>query len=338
MIKNRLLFGFALAAAVFVSCGAVWIIHAPSGLAPAAVLAPGAAPGSGTVDANPFAKGEYMAQPAAQAPSANTGTGVFKLDDKGRLALDADTRIRLEMLVSALPANATMHELQEAELAAVEGLPQPAAKEAVHILRAYVGYTRADAALNAEFAAAAGITPEAMLDKVIALRRQHLGTETADALFAEQERHDRYGIRIAMLEADPKLTAQEKLTRMEALQRTLPGDAAAIGAEIDASRSALLMEQEVAALRQQGATEAQVRQLRERQVGPEAAESIVEMEEQKMDWERRQQAFQQQKNAIVQMRLGEQQERDRIEMLLSQLYSEEERHAARAFHQLRPAR
>jgi lipase chaperone LimK len=173
-----------------------------------------------------------------------------------------------------------------------------------------------------------------MLNKLVVLRRQHLGAEVANALFAAQEAQDRFGIQIAGIDADQKLTAQEKLARLDVLQRSLPKDVPGLHAELDASRSALMMEQGVAALRQQGAPEAQVRQLRERHVGAEAAQNIGAMEVQKIDWEHRQQVFSQQKNAVAQMNLSEQQKQEKIEALLRQLYAEEEIPIARAFNQL----
>ena len=335
MNDKRLLYGFLMAtAALVIVGGAVWLMRSSPQEEPAPPSASAAVQGSGTVDANPFAKGEYMAPIASRAESAVADTGVFKLDGKGNLILDADTRVRLEMLISELPMNATGHELQAIERSAIAGLPQHAAQQASRILDGYMRYFKAEMALSADFAAGNTIAPEDMFNKVIALRRQHLGAPVADALFAVQEAQDRYGIQIAMMEADPKLTVQEKLARIDVLQNTLPKGAADLNSDLDASRSALLMEQGVAALRQQGASEVQVQQLRERHAGAEAAKSIGEMEVQKLDWERRQQEFLQQKNIITQMNLSEQQKLGRIEALLGQLYSEEEIPAARAYHQL----
>lgn len=141
-------------------------------------------------------------------------------------------------------------------------------------------------------------------------------------------------MQLVRLEADSALPAREKLARIEALQRTLPAAAAELQADFDTARSTWAMEQDVAELRRQGASEEQVRQLREQYVGADGADSISEMERQQQEWERRQQAFLQQKEAIARMNLSEQQKQQRVEILLSQIYSAEELPAARAFHQL----
>lgn len=336
MSDKRLLIGlvFVSVTALMVT-GSVWLMQATPGEAPVLQPGPAATHRSGTVEANPFAKGEYMPPSASKAPSGAEGTGVFRIDENGNLVLDGDTRIRLDILVSALPKNATSHELQAIEASAVAGLPKQAAQQALRVLNTYIRYLSAETELNAGLANGNASSPEEMFNKVIALRRQHLGAQVADALFAAQETHDRYGIQIAMMEMDQKLTAQDKLARIEALQRALPASAVALNSDLDASRSALAMEQGVATLRQQGASEVQVLQLRERHVGAEAAKNIGEMEAQKMDWERKQQAFLREKNAIAQMSLTEQQKRERMEMVLSQLYSDEELPAARASNQVR---
>lgn len=335
MSDRRVFIGLVFASVTaLMAAGSVWLMQATPGEAPLRQPGSAATHRSGTVEASPFAKGEYMPLSASKAPSGAEGTGVFRIDEKGNLVLDGDTRIRLDILVSALPKNATGHELQAIEASAFAGLPEQAAQQASHVLNAYIRYLSAETEFNAGLANGNASSPEEMFNKVIALRRQHLGAQVADALFAAQETQDRYGIQIAMMEMDPKLTAQDKLARIEALQRALPENAVTLNADLDASRSALTMELGVAALRRQGASEAQILQLRERHVGAEAAKNIGEMEVQKMDWERKQQAFLREKNAIARMSLTDQQKRERMEMVLSQLYSDEELPAARAFNQV----
>jgi lipase chaperone LimK len=335
MTEKRFLSGFVIvSAAVLIGVGAAWLMRAPDPEG-AALQSPAVPTGRmGSVNANPFAKGAYeLPATSAAAPDAS-GEGVFRVDTKGELLLDSDTRTRLDMLLADLPRNATRHEIQAAETAAVAGLPPSAAQKAAAIVEAYVRYLKAETELNE--AAGNGITiqPEELFNKFVALRRQHLGVQVADAFFTRQEMQDRVGIQLAMMDANPKLIAQEKIARIDALKRTIPDNAPALHAELETARSAVTMEQSVTALRRNGASEAEVRQLRERHVGAEGAESVSEMEAQKNDWDRKQHAFTQQKDAIAQMNLTEQQKQERIDALLSRIYTEEEIPIARAFHQL----
>jgi lipase chaperone LimK len=339
MNSTRLLLGFMIGTvAALIGTGAAWLMHSPPHEVPVLQSLPTTVERSGTIDANPFGKGEYSLPVTPNVQDLAHGTGVFRINAKGDLVLDYDTKVRLDILIADLPQNATRYETQAVEASAVAGLPQHAVQKALGVVDGYVRYLKAEAQLNQGFANGSAVQPEEMLNQVVALRRQHLGAQVADAFFSTQEAQDRIGIQIALMDADPKLTAQEKLARLDALQRTLPDNAPALRAELDTSRSALTMEQGVTSLRQQGATEAQILQLRERHVGAEAAQEISDMEVQKIDWERRQQTFSQQKNAITQMSISEQQKQERIEALLSQTYSEEEIPVARAYHQLQVLR
>lgn len=351
MKEHRLPSGMLVAGAtvVIAAATAYWVLMPMHEEAPAPPTSPTSAPHlSGAMSASPFGRGEPMAQMAqAAAPAAqehavaepDAGTGVFRMDGKGGLLLDDATRIRLDILLSNLPKNATQHELRTVEAEAVAGLPVTVVPKALHILHAYLAYSAAEAALTASDAGGTNATdgtattPAQMLDRLGALRRQHLGSEIAAALFGAQEMQERYGLQLAALDADTALTAQQKLARIDAMQQALPEGAAELHANLDASRAALALEQQVAALRSQGASEAQVQQLREQHLGPEGASSIGEMETHKADWERRQQAFVQQLSQIAQMNLSAQQKQDRVEALLRTLYSEEELPAARAYHQ-----
>lgn len=314
---------------------------------PATVSGPAATASqlSGAISANPFARGDASAQhapvpepaPAASAPPASPvatlGTGAFRADASGTLLLDDATRMRLDILLASLPKHATQHERQAMEAEAVAGLPPAAAEQATHVLQTYIAYSSAEAELLAAENSSPAARPEETLEKLAALRRRHLGLDIAQALFGAQELQARYGLQLAALEADASLTAQQKLARIEAMQQALPEGATEIHDSLQSSRASLAMEQGVAALRAQGASEAQVRQLREQHVGAEGASSISEMEAHKADWERRQQAFAQQRMQIARMQLSDQQKKERVEALLRTLYSEEELPAARAYLQ-----
>lgn len=334
MINRYLFHGLLIATAGLTVSVTSWLMQPPPQAESGRNAADGIAPHSGTVNANPFAKGEFVSPDRlpAQSPAANSNT--FSVDQDGELVLDDGTRARLDMLVSGLPENATRHELQIVEASAIIGLPQQAVQKALRILNGYIQYYRAEAALSAGFSNQNGAGPEEMFAKIVALRRQHLGTDSADALFGAQEMLDRYGIQLALINADQELTVQQKLTRIDQLQGALPENAFAMNADIDESRSALVMEQSVSALRQQGASDDQVREFREQQLGAEAARNIGEMESQKTDWERRRQLFMHQHDLISRMNIDEPQKHQRVEALLSQLYSEQEISAARLYLQV----
>lgn len=237
----------AIAAAVAVIAVATFFVLRPSPANIPPVPADAAAPQlSGAISANPFERGEVGSpQAAAPAPAAPTvppvtaefGTGAFRADSNGVLVLDDATRMRLDILLSNVSKNATPHQLQTAEAEAVAGLPAEAAQQARHILQTYIAVTGAQAELAAAHASGPAVTPEEMLDRLITLRRRHLGLDVAQALFGKQEMQERYGLQLAALEADTTLTAQQKLARIEAMQQALPAGATELQASLEASRA-----------------------------------------------------------------------------------------------------
>lgn len=317
---------------------AAYVMQPPSPQEPVRLAAGDAPKTSGTLYANPFSKGAHAAPLPPDEQPAPAGNTVFSVGNNGELILDVDTRSRLDILVGALPAAPTTYEIRAVETSALARLPPQAMQKASRLLDGYIRYLKAEADLQAGFASEGGGDTEQMLDKLAALRRQYLGTEAANAFFGEHEAQERYHTQLVRLEADGRLTAREKLARIEAMQRELPGTAAGLHGDLDTARATWTMEQGVSELRQQGASEDQVRQLRAQYVGADGAKNISEMEGQKLEWEQRQLAFSQQQEAIVRMNLSEQQKQERMEALLSQIYTAEEIPAARAFHQLQARR
>ncbi|HEY0845687.1 MAG TPA: lipase secretion chaperone [Noviherbaspirillum sp.] len=334
MRQHRLLWIVLVAAAT----AAAYSMQSPPQQEPVRLTAGDAPHTAGSLYANPFSTGAHAAPVQPDTQPAVAGETVFAVGSNGELFLDADTRSRLDVLIGALPAAATRYEIQAMEASALVGLPPQARQKAARLLDGYLRYQKAEAELNAAFANEAGSGTEQMLDKLAALRRQYLGAEAADAFFAEHEAQERYHTQLVRLEADGALTAREKLARIEAMQRELPATADGLQGDLATARASWALEQGVAELRQQGAPEDRVRQLREQYVGADGAKSISEMESQKLEWQQRQYAFSQQREAIARMNLSEQQKQERIEALLSQIYSAEEIPAARAFHQLQAQR
>jgi lipase chaperone LimK len=331
-----------IAAGAFLASGliyAFWPAHSQP--EQHALPATSPAPYFGTLAANPFGRGEAATVEPAASPSlpppAARGNGIFRIDEKGELVLDGETQSRLNVFVSNLPGNAAHHDLQVIEAHALDGLPKPSLTKAQAVLQNYLRYIGAEKELNAMTAAVPATSPEEILDRLIELRRQYLGTQVADALFGSQERQERLGVQLAMLDAAPNLAAKDKLARLDALQAAAPDAGEDMRSELDAARASLLVEQQASMLRERGASEAEMRQFREQQFGKAGTESFDEMETHKQEWERRSQAFLQQKNALAQLPIGAQQKQDGIEALLSQFYSAEEIPVARSIHGL-PAR
>ncbi|WP_334189702.1 lipase secretion chaperone [Noviherbaspirillum sp.] len=283
-----------------------------------------------------FAAPAASRHPAASVPATLPQAALFDVDGKGELLLDASVLPKLDILLGSLPTNPGRTDLQRVEEAAQTGLPATAQTKALRILHGYIAYRKAEEEIGAAQADAASdpmkyaMKPEQALEQVIALRRQHLGKEVADALFAVQEAQAKFDLEIAMIEADPTLAGRDKATRIAALRKAAAPEIAYHGADPPQGES---VEEKVALLRQGGAAESDVQRLRRQYFGEEGAREVGEMENQKNEWERRYQAFAQQKTALLASASSERQKQQGVEALLRQHYTEEEIETARAYDQ-----
>ncbi|OGB21446.1 MAG: hypothetical protein A3I66_18120 [Burkholderiales bacterium RIFCSPLOWO2_02_FULL_57_36] len=269
--------------------------------------------------------------PAAShgSPLQPGGVPIFAIGPNGELIINSSVMVGLDVLLAQLPEHPSRNDLARLEERCKEGLPDHAARDAHRFLHAYIAYRKAESEIEAQPHNADTTTAEARLNLTIALRRAHFGAQVADALFAAGEAQSRFGIQATRIQADPNLSKFEKSTRLEALRKTISEEGAL---EKDESAQAQqLMERQVALLRGRGAPESEVQQLRQQSLGAQEAQIISDMETQQAEWERRYQAFLQQKNAILSTGMSEQNRQENVDALLRRHYKAEEMQNARAY-------
>jgi lipase chaperone LimK len=163
-------------------------------------------------------------------------------------------------------------------------LADPAATEAIAFLDLYLGYRAAaeQMALDERLAESADL--ERRLQWIRELRRQHFGAALASSLFGDEERATEVAIAQRRVATDASLTEREKQVEMDALEARLP---AAERRARAASAAPRRLEEQEAALRERGGSDAELRALREELVGAEAAERLEERDRRRADWEGR---------------------------------------------------
>ncbi|HEY7642805.1 MAG TPA: lipase secretion chaperone [Steroidobacteraceae bacterium] len=187
--------------------------------APAAEVRSEPAVGDSNTAAPPPAEVVASPAPLESAPSEEPVTAqindkTFRVNDSGRLVLDAQTRLNME----ALFARTERADLATAKQQAVEQLPAGAAAQATDLLEHYDNYQQAQRP-----AYPPGVAPSteeaalAELEGLHALRAAHFGPVIARALYGEEEAVSRRLIELMRLEKDPSLTMQEKAARAQQL-------------------------------------------------------------------------------------------------------------------------
>lgn len=253
---------------------------------------------------------------------------MFVVDRHGKLIVNDNTKSALDVLLAELPANPSPIDLEKLRTTLVEDLSSDVAGKIATLMQRYLEYRKAESALAVEVQSEKIIDAKEAFTKTMALRRSFFDAETAQALFGVQEALALYDIETTRIQADAKLGADQKSRRIKALREALPAEVAVVLLEPDDS---VQLQEQVAALRQRGATENDVLQLRQQTLGIEGAKAVSEMEVQKNEWERRFQAYLQQKNLIMLSPTNPAQKQQQIEALLRQHYSEEEVPAVKAY-------
>lgn len=165
-------------------------------------------------------------------------------------------------------------------------LAPQAAGEARDALDRYLRYRDETRAL-----ADRGAAPEdlgARLALLHELRQRVLGAALADAFFGVEEAVAQVVIGRRQVLADPALSATEREEKLAALDAQLPDEIRAARQELEAP--ARLAEEEER-LRAQGASEDDLRALRERMVGAAAADRLAALDRERAAWQARIDAY-----------------------------------------------
>lgn len=165
--------------------------------------------------------------PASGAPSGTMGERplgtLFDLDNQGKLIITGKTKDALETVLSAYPNGPTSQDWNTIEDKLAKDLPKAALQEVMPLLQGMHQLQRAVAQLQAANpnAEAEGRTLE-MFAQLKALRRQQFSSQTADALFGEEETWGGLILNMATIEGNPKLSDEAKKQQITALVNALP--------------------------------------------------------------------------------------------------------------------
>lgn len=275
-------------------------------------------------------------EPAEEMTAAELQTiaDMFSLDPYGQLVVDSKLLAALEVLGTDFSATAGLEHLQRAQEALRRALPGDAGQRAADLMAAYQDYRREVAQLSPQSMSMQndGMAPDLLLERMHALRRQHFDAATADALFGAEEAQARYSLETMRIEQDVSLSPEQRQERIYALRRQLPPE---VLAPFENSATAQVddLAAEVAAMRERGASEADVQYLREQRLGVDAARELANMETQQAEWDQRYRLYRQERALIDAAGLSEQDKQAQIGQLRSKHFAEQELAAVRAYDQ-----
>lgn len=174
-------------------------------------------------------------------------------------------------------------------------LPAAAANEAIAFFENYLEYLERVRGLHE-----AGQIPwqsyETSRATLQNLRSEIFGADLASTLFQEQDLTAQIGIEQYLAANDPNLSATARQAKLAQLEAKLPTEIREARAK---SRAALDAHYEVSALRESGASEAEIHTLRSERFGTEAADRLAKLDAERATWNARLEKYRAERDTIV---------------------------------------
>lgn len=171
---------------------------------------------------------------------------------------------------------------------------QPSQTEALQAFDRYVEYLQE--AEQVELSSYEAGDLERTFDVLFSLRRSLLGTPLAEAFFGDEEAREQIIVAQRRIAADRELSPSERERLYAELEDTLPPHLQEMRHQATAVTR---LNQDTAALRSAGATDAAIQQMREQQVGHEAAYRLSELDQARAEWADRVETYQQERDAVL---------------------------------------
>lgn len=252
----------------------------------------------------------------------------IKLDDNGRVVPDELVKEALEEGFEDLGSDLSRDALSDLQKTIRTGLPGPAGEEAAQIFQNYYQFRLAEADFNRPESNDPVASPSsaAVRQKELKnLRRNFLGEELAERLFAVEDAQAQHMFAAIEIQQNEKLTAEEKQAKLNALQEKLLDRQLASGQ----LRPETIAAEKVQHLREKGASSSEIYSTRQSILGADRASELAADDREEAQWQSSFNGFWQARRYVVQSVLDETERERQISHLLDQYFSREERERAR---------
>ena len=263
------------------------------------------------------------------APPASLGgtevDGTLRVDARGNLLIENDIRRVFDYFLATLGEEDldTVRSRIAAHLDSA--LPPEAARQAWELFERYEAYGEATEQIAGHDGSIAGMTE--VLLRQQDLRQEWLGQEVAEAFFGFDDAYDHHTLARMRVTQDPDLSDAEREQRLAALEANLPAPLRAVRERANLPVS---VSQTVATLREQGASDHEIRAYREQNLGPAAAQRLEALDRQRAEWDQRYSTYRAQRAEIAASGLSETDRDSEIDRLRQALFDETEQRRVQA--------
>ncbi|CAM3828039.1 lipase secretion chaperone [Ectopseudomonas alcaliphila] len=271
-------------------------------------------------------------------PSSFVGTevdGSFRVDAGGNLIISEDIRRIFDYFLASIGEESLDASVSRLRNYIDSQLQEPARARAQTLLDQYLSYKRELVLLERDLPQMTNLDAMRQRESAVqALRARLFDGETHQAFFAREEGYNRFTLERLAIQHDARMSAEEKGAAVDRLRASLPEELQ------DAVLPQLQQElrQHTARLQAEGASAAQIRQMRQQLVGAEATTRLEALDSQRQNWQKRLDDYSAAKAKIqANEGLSSGDKRAAIEALAAERFDERERLRLDAAEQLAAA-
>lgn len=264
--------------------------------------------------------------PPSEQPTSLRGTdvdGQLEVDSRGNLLITSQIRHLFDYFLSLIGEEELVVTEQRIREHLAGQLQQPALGQALALLDEYLEYQRQVADLESRFPVSESLEDLLAREQAVQqLRAALFSREAHEAFFAGEEIYNNFTLERLIIARDEFMDERQKAEAIEALRESLPDEMQ----QLLVPQLHQELREQTLALREAGADEYAIRELRLNLLGPAATERLEQLDEQRAEWRQRVASFERERDAIMaQSGLADADRQAAVEALKMEQFSERER-------------
>ncbi|MFT0624490.1 lipase secretion chaperone [Ectopseudomonas guguanensis] len=259
-------------------------------------------------------------------PGSFVGTevdGSFRVDAAGNLIVSEDIRRIFDYFLASIGEESLDASVSRLRSYIDSQLQEPARARARALLEQYLSYKRELILLERDLPQMANLDALRQRESAVrALRARLFDSETHQAFFAREEGYNRFTLERLAIQHDARMSADEKGLAVDRLRASLPEEMQ----DMVLPQLQQELRHNTARLQAEGASAAQIRQMRQQLVGAEATTRLEALDSQREQWQKRLEDYLAAKAKIQATEgLSSSDKRAAIEALATERFDERER-------------
>ena len=263
--------------------------------------------------------------------SGTTVPATLTINKAGRLVVDSNSKAVMDYFLSLsgeMP-DARIRDLMQQWATGNAG--EAAADDLLALYDRYQRYRQQFA--SGEYAATGSGTIRGQLALRQRLRNDTFGADYAAALFADEDRYDRFSLQRHDILAS-SMDDREKARALSTLRQSLP---AHLAQQLEQQTNLQTLQQDEQQLRDAGANDADLFVLHQQRFGDAAALRLQALDQQRQDWQQRLDDYHGQRQVIQSSGLSRQDQEQQLAQLRNAMFSETEQQRVAALERIQSA-